>query len=90
MIGGLTKLGLFGAAVIGIGFWVEEGVERKNVRECLEQNNQQYGIGRQHHVLLTDVIQVEVYRSYGDGSATRFVKYLIQGSRDVQSATCRW
>jgi hypothetical protein len=39
---------------------------------------------------LTDVVQVEVYRSYGDGSATRFVKYLIQGSRDVQSATCRW
>ena len=90
MIGGLAKFALFATVIVGIGFWVAEGVERKNVRECLERNSQQYGIGRQHHAYLTDVIEVEVYRSYGDGTATRFVKYLIQGSSKLQSATCRW
>lgn len=67
-----------------------EGVERQNVRDCLEQSSRQYGIGNQHHVYLTDVIQVEVHPSYGDGTATRFVKYQLQGSSEIQSTTCRW
>ncbi|MEP3784137.1 hypothetical protein [Ascidiaceihabitans sp.] len=78
------------AAGIGLYFWIAEGVERQNVRDCLEQSSRQYGIGNQHHVYLTDVIQVEVHRSYGDGTATRFAKYQLQGSSEIQSTTCRW
>ena len=86
----LIKLGVIGAIIVGIGFWIAEGVERQNVRDCLAQHSQQYGIARGHDVYLTDVIEVEVHRSYGDGTATRFVKYHIQGSKELQSATCRW
>ncbi len=89
-MGLLMKWAIVGAAVVGIGFWIAEGVERQNVRDCLEQSSRQYGIKRNHSVYLTDVIDVEVYQSYGDGTATRFVKYLIQGSPDLQSTTCRW
>jgi hypothetical protein len=89
-LGFLIKLAVIGAAIVGVGFWIAEGVERQNVRDCLRQHSQQYGIARGHDVHLTDVIEVEIYRSYGDGTATRFVKYLIQGSSELQSATCRW
>ncbi len=78
------------AAGVGLYYWIAEGVERQNVRDCLEQSSRQYGIKRNHSNYLTDVVEVEVYQSYGDGTATRFVKYLIQGSGDLQSTTCRW
>lgn len=87
---GLIKLAVIGAVIAGIGLWIAEGVERQNVRDCLAQLNQQYGIARGHDIYLTDVIEVEIYRTYGDNTATRFIKYLIQGSHDLQSATCRW
>lgn len=90
MIGGLVKWAIAGAIVVGIGFWVAEGVERQNVRDCLAESSQRYGIARGHDVYLTDVVEVNVYRSYPDGTATRFVKYLVQGSNDLQSTTCLW
>ena len=89
-IGTLVKWAIAGAVVVGIGFWVAEGIERQNVRDCLTQHSAQYGIANQHDVYLTDVVVVEIYQSYGDGTATRFVKYLLQGSSEIQSATCRW
>ncbi len=87
---GLIKLAGVGAAIVGIGFWIAEGVERQTVRDCLSEQSRRYGTARGHDVYLTDVVKVEVYQSYGDGTATRFVKYLIQGSSDLQSTTCRW
>jgi hypothetical protein len=89
-MGFLVKLIVVGAAIVGIGIWIAEGVERQNVRECLAELSQQYGIARGHDAYLTDVVEVEIYRTYGDNTATRFVKYRIQGSNELQSATCRW
>ncbi|MBU2994357.1 hypothetical protein Q4555_06720 [Octadecabacter sp. 1_MG-2023] len=87
---GLIKLAVVGAAIVGIGFWIAEGVERQNVRDCLAEQSQRYGIARGHDVYLSDVVEVEVYQTYGDNTATRFVKYRIQGSHELQSTTCRW
>lgn len=82
------------AICIGAGvamyFWVAEGVERQYVRDCLAEQSQRFGIARGHDVYLTDVVEVNVHRSYGDGTATRFVKYLVQGSQEIQSTTCLW
>lgn len=89
-MGSLLKWAIIGAAIVGIGFWIAESVERQNVRDCLAQLGQQYGIARGHDAYLTDVVDVQVYRTYGDGTATVFVKYYIQGSHEIQSATCRW
>lgn len=89
-MGLLVKWATAGVIVVGIGFWIAEGVERQSVRDCLAQHSRQYGIANQHDVYLTDVIEVEIYQSYGDNTATRFVKYRIQGSNELQSATCRW
>ncbi len=89
-MGFLIKLTVAGAVVIGIGYWIAEGIERQNVRDCLAQHSQQYGIANGHDVYLTDVVEVNIHRTYGDNTETRFVKYRIQGSGDIQSATCRW
>lgn len=89
-MGFLIKLAVVGAAIVGIGFWIAEGVERQNVRDCLAEQSQRFGIARGHDVYLSDVVEVEVYQTYGDNTATRFVKYLVQGSQDLQSTTCRW
>ena len=89
-MGAFIKLAIAGAIVVGIGFWVAEGIERQNVRDCLAQQSQRFGIARGHDVYLTDVVEVNIHRSYGDGTATRFVKYLVQGSQDIQSTTCLW
>jgi len=89
-MGFLIKLAVACAAIVGIGFWVAEGVERQNVRDCLEEMSQEYGIAKNHHIFMSDVVEVEIYRSFGDGSATRFVKYRLQGSSEIQSTTCRW
>ena len=72
------------------GFWVAEGVERQDVRDCLAEQSQRFGIARGHDAYLADVVEVEIYQTYGDNTATRFVKYRIQGSRELQSTTCRW
>lgn len=90
MIGALMKWAIAGAAIVGIGFWIAEGVERQNVRDCLEQSSREYGIAKNHHIHMTDVIEVRIYQVYGDNTATRFVKYLLQGSSEIQSTTCRW
>jgi hypothetical protein len=89
-MGFLIKLAVAGALITGIGFWIAEGVERQNVRDCLAEQSQRFGIARGHDVYLTDVVEVNIHRSYGDGTATRFVKYLVQGSQDIQSTTCLW
>lgn len=78
------------AAAVGIYFWIAEGVERQNVRDCLAQLGQQYGITRGHNAYLSEVVGVDVYQTYGDNTATRFVKYRIQGSSELQTTTCRW
>ncbi len=62
----------------------------ENVRDCLAQSSQRYGIARGHDIYLTDVVEVNVHRSYPDGTATRFVQYRVQGSSDIQSTTCLW
>ncbi|SPH20649.1 hypothetical protein ASD8599_01388 [Ascidiaceihabitans donghaensis] len=89
-MGALVKWVIGGAIVVGIGFWVAKGVERQNVRDCLAEQSQRYGIAQGHDVYLTDVIEVNIHRSYPDGTATRFVKYLVQGSQNLQSTTCLW
>lgn len=89
-MGRLIVWAVFIAATVGLYFWIAEGVERNDVRACLEQHSEQFGIGRNHHTFMTDVVSVEVHRSYGDGTATRFVRYVLQGSDEIQSATCRW
>lgn len=89
-MGFIIKFAVVGAVIVGIGFWVAEGVERQNVRDCLAEQSQRYGIARGHDVYLTDVIEVNIHRSYPDGTATRFVKYLVQGSQDLHSTTCLW
>lgn len=89
-MGFLIKMAVAGAVITGIGFWVAEGVERQNVRDCLAEQSQRFGIARGHDAYLTDVVEVEIYQTYGDNTATRFVKYRIQGSRELQSTTCRW
>jgi hypothetical protein len=89
-MGALIKLVIAGAVVVGIGFWVAEGVERQNVRDCLAQQSQRFGTARGHDVYLMDVVEVNIHRSYPDGTATRFVKYHVQGANDLQSTTCRW
>lgn len=85
----LATWGMGIAAAIGVGLWIADGVERKNVRECLDQHSRGY-TGGQDHVFMTDVVEVQIYRHYPDGTATRFVTYRIQGSSDVQSTTCLW
>ena len=89
-MGAVVKLAIAGAVVVGIGFWIAEGVERQNVRDCLAEQSQRFGIGRGHDVYLTDVVEVNVHRSYPDGTATRFVKYQVQGANDLQTTTCLW
>ncbi|GLO68991.1 hypothetical protein MACH17_05080 [Phaeobacter inhibens] len=89
-MGFIVKFAFVVAAIVGIGFWIAEGVERQNVRDCLADLSQRYGTVRGHDVYLTDVVEVNVYRTYPDGTATRFVKYQIQGSQDLQSTTCLW
>jgi len=89
-MGALVKWVIAGAIVVGIGFWIADGVERQNVRDCLAEQSQRFGIARGHDVYLSDVVEVNIHRAYGDGTATRFVKYLVQGSQDLQSTTCRW
>lgn len=59
-----------------------------NVRQCLKEHAAM--MGGQDHVYLTKVVNVEVWQSYPDGTATRFVKYRVQGSNETRSATCRW
>jgi hypothetical protein len=89
-MGFIIKFAVVGAVIVGIGFWVAKGVERQNVRDCLTQQSQRFGTARGHDVYLTDVVEVNVHRSYPDGTATRFVKYLVQGSQDLQTTTCLW
>ena len=89
-MGFLIKMAVAGAVITGIGFWVAEGVERQDVRDCLAEQSQRFGIARGHDAYLADVVEVEIYQTYGDNTATRFVKYRIQGSRELQSTTCRW
>jgi hypothetical protein len=89
-MGAVVKLAIAGAVVVGIGFWIAEGVERQNVRDCLAEQSQRFGIARGHDVYLTDVVEVNVHRSYPDGTATRFVKYQVQGANDLQTTTCLW
>ena len=89
-MGALVKLAVAGAVVVGIGFWVAEGVERQNVRDCLAEQSQGFGIARGHDVYLTDVVEVNVHQSYPDGTATRFVRYQVQGANDLQTTTCQW
>lgn len=89
-VGGWFVFGIIAAVLVGAGFWFSNGVERENVRDCLAESSQRYGIARGHDVYLTDVVEVNVHRSYPDGTATRFVKYRVQGSSQIQSTTCRW
>ena len=89
-LGGWVIFGVIAAVLVGTGFWIANGIERENVRDCLAQSSQRYGIARGHDVYLTDVVDVKVHRSYPDGTATRFVKYRVQGSQDIQSTTCLW
>ena len=89
-LGGWVIFGVIAAVLVGAGFWITNGIERENVRDCLAQSSQRYGIARGHEVYLTDVVEVNIHRSYPDGTATRFVKYRVQGSQDLQSTTCLW
>ena len=89
-LGGWVIFGVIAAVLVGAGFWIADGVQRENVRDGLAQSSQRYGIARGHDVYLTDVVEVNVHRSYPDGTATRFVKYRVQGSSDIQSTTCLW
>jgi hypothetical protein len=63
------------------------GLER-NLRACLEE--QSHRIAGQDHVYMTDALGEEIWQSYPDGTATRFVRYQVQGSSEVKSTTCRW
>lgn len=90
VLGGWVIFGVIAAVLVGAGFWIANGIERENVRDCLAQSSQRYGIARGHDVYLTDVVEVNVRRSYPDGTAKRFVKYRVQGSQDLQSTTCLW
>jgi len=89
-LGGWVIIGVIAAVLVGAGFWIADGIQRGNVRNCLAQSSQRYGVARGHDVYLTDVVEVNVHRSYPDGTATRFVKYRVQGSSDIQSTTCLW
>lgn len=89
-LGGWVIFGVIAAVLIGAGFWIADGIERQNVRDCLADLSQRYGTVRGHDVYLTDVVEVNVHRSYPDGTATRFVKYHVQGSSEIQSTTCLW
>lgn len=74
--------GVAGVLALGGG-----GLER-NLRTCLEEQNLR--IAGQDHVYMTEAIEEEIWRNYPDGTATRFVKYRVQGSSAVKSTTCRW
>ncbi|WP_179381688.1 hypothetical protein [Jannaschia marina] len=82
-----------GAMIFATGFVgylvLAGGNLEAQTRDCLETHSRQY-LGGQDHVYLTEVIGEEIWRSYPDGTATRFVKYRVQGSNDVKTATCRW
>lgn len=79
---------IFGAGFLGYLALTGGGLEGK-LRQCLEQHSSQY-LGGQDHVYMTEALSEEIWRSYPDGTATRFVKYRVQGSNDVKTATCRW
>jgi hypothetical protein len=89
-LGGWVIFGVIAAVLLGAGFWIADGIQRENVRDCLTEYSQRYGIARGHDTYLTDVVEVNVQRSYPDGTATRNVKYRIQGSSQIQSTRCLW
>lgn len=89
-LGGWVIFGVIAAVLVGAGFWIADGIQRGNVRDCLADLSQRYGTVRGHDVFLTDVVEVNIHRSYPDGTATRFIKYHVQGSSQLQSATCLW
>lgn len=82
-----------GALIFGAGFLgylaLSGGSLEAKLRQCLEELNRQ-GIHAQDAVYMTEALGEEIWRSYPDGSATRFVQYRVQGSNDVRTATCRW
>lgn len=78
---------MIAAGITGIMFLGGGGLER-NLRACLEDHSRR--ISSQDHVYMTEAIGEEIYRSYPDGTATRFVKYRVQGSSAIKTATCRW
>mgnify|MGYP003676487495 CR=1 FL=1 len=76
-------------AVIGGGlYWMNSAGLKRNVSVCLESNNRY--TGDFHHIYLTDVVSAERIRTYPDGTAMRSVQYLVEGSEQQQSTTCRW
>lgn len=89
-IGGWFVFGIIAALLVGGWYWFSGGSDINNVRNCLTTQSQQYGIARGHDAYLTDVVDVEAYKTYADNTATRFVKYRLQGSDEIHSTTCRW
>ena len=88
-LGGWVVFGVIVAAVVGIGYWVADGIERNNVLSCLEEHSEGL-IGGQDHVYMTDVDSIEVQRSFPNGEAVRVVKYRVSYDNAIQTAWCRW
>lgn len=62
--------------------------EEDRVRACLKKNS---GLtGGVDHVYLNEVVSVETWQSYPDGTATYFVKYKLKGRQGIHDTTCRW
>lgn len=84
----IATVGIVIAAGVACVIFLSGGGLERNLRACLEDHSLR--ISSQDHVYMTEALDEEIWRSYPDGTATRFVKYRVQGSSDVKTATCRW
>ena len=84
----ITRRLLYGTPALAILSILAGCGDEDRVRQCL-RDQEQYS-GGQHGTYMTEVVSVQVLRSYPDGRATRAVKYRIQGSDTIQSTTCLW